>query len=111
MQSDGCIKEDSPATKRINKFVERFLWWIIGVVVMILGGLYNAAVDRITVTEERVSFLYQDKVSRAELREVAEGLRIQNDSNKKEILSQQEGLKQDILSRLDLILRVYPPKK
>jgi hypothetical protein len=110
MQTD-CVKDDSPATKRINRFVEKFAWWIIGVVVMILGGLYNAAMDRISVTEEKVAFLYQDKVSRAELREVADGLRIQSDSNKKEILSQQEGLKQDILSRLDLILRVYPPKK
>lgn len=103
-----CNK-DSTATKKINNFVERFSWWIVGIVVMILGSIYTGTTDRITSIEEKVSFLVQDKVSREELRSVTQDLRVQMDTVKTDIMSQQHSMKSDILSRLDYLLRLYPP--
>lgn len=60
--------------------------------------------DRIKALEERVSFLYQDKVSRAEFREEMTQVRLQIEATKSDIVSRQDSMKFDILGRLDLIL-------
>lgn len=71
-----------------------------------LGGfLYSDMKARLNVVEEKVSFLYQDKVSRAEFREEMNQLRTQNEANKSDILARTESTKQDILARLDLYFR------
>lgn len=109
MASEEDSKGEPTLTKKINGLIERFSWFIVTIIITILGGLYTTTIERISNTEEKVSFLMQDKVSRAELREVATDLRIQSDKNKSEILQQQSDMKGDILARLDLILKIYPP--
>ena len=103
--------DDHSATRKINHFVEKFAWWIVGIVVTMLTMVYNNTTDRIGNTEEKVAFLYQDKISRAEFREVTKELQIQAARDKKDILDQQKSMKSDILSRLDLILRVQSHKE
>lgn len=70
----------------------------------IAGIMYSDAKQRITMLEERVSFLYQDKVSRAEFREEMAQLRMQNDANKSDIIARQESTKSDILARIELLI-------
>lgn len=109
-KEESCSKTDT-LNERINRFVSKFLWWLVGVVVMIMGGIYNNTNERITSMEDKVSFLYQDKVSRAELREVTNDFRSQNEVMKAEIMAQQYETKKDILARLDFLLRLTPPPK
>lgn len=79
---------------------------IIGVglsLILTVGGImYSDMKARVTVLEEKVSFLYQDKVSRAEFKEEMNQIRMQNEANKTDILSRQESTKSDILARMDL---------
>ena len=89
-------------------------WWehtsgkiIAGAVAIILSigtMMYTDTKQRVTLLEDKVSFLYQDKVSRAEFREEMAQLRLQNDANKSDIIARQDALKSDVLQRIDMIL-------
>lgn len=92
------------ADEKISKIINKVAVGAITIIFTISGIMYSDAKQRITMLEERVSFLYQDKVSRAEFREEMSQLRLQNDANKSDIISRQESLKSDILARIDLII-------
>lgn len=77
-----------------NKLVQKFSVWLLGITIAILGFMYTDMRTRVTTLEDRVSFLYQDKISRAEFREEIGQVRLQL-----------EGTKSDILSRIDFYFR------
>ena len=80
----------------MNKFLEKTGIWLAGIAVSVAGYFWTGVTNRIQVVEDRVSHLYQDKVSRQELKEEMAIIRSQNEQNK-----------QDIISRLELILKMY----
>ena len=87
---------DNSTSARMNKWVEKFSVWIVGILVSIGGFLWTNMDTRINSLEDKVSFLYQDKVSRAELKEEMKLLRAQSEQNKN-----------DILARLELIIKLH----
>ena len=103
MAQEVCKSET--ATHRINRYVEKFAIWIVGIVISISVAVWNKAEARIDILEERVAFLYQDKVSRQELKDEMSLLRQQIDRSNAEVARGQEQLRSDILSRLELILK------
>lgn len=94
-------------TNKLNKFLSKFNYWIVIIILTISGSIYNQTLDRISKVEDQVQFLYQDKVSKEELREVSSKLTREVIELKSDITRQQNEMKSDILSRLDYILRVF----
>lgn len=88
-------------------------WWqemqgkIVGTTIAIIlsigGMLYSDTRQDIKSLEERVAFLYVDKVSRQELKEELNQLRMQNDANKSDIIARQDILRNDVLQRIDML--------
>lgn len=89
-------------------------WWdkmqnkiIAGSVAAILtigSMMYTDMKQRVYLLEDRVTFLYTDKVSKAEFKEEMAQIRLQNDANKSDIIARQDALKNDILQRMDMIM-------
>lgn len=94
--------------KKFNAIAGKIIAVGLSVLLTVGGVMYSDMKARLNVLEERVSFLYQDKVSRAEFREEMNQLRTQNEANKTDILSRQESMKLDILARLDLYFKHIP---
>lgn len=117
--NDSSNKVTEVLNDKISKISGKILTVVFSVIVAIVSMMYNDAKTRITTLEDRVSFLYQDKVSRAEFKEEMNQLRLQNEGMKSDILTRQESMKSDILARLDLLIPrisrqappvpVYPP--
>jgi hypothetical protein len=88
-------------------------WWektqdkiIAGTIAIILGigaMIYTDMKQRVYILEDKVAFLYNDKVSKAEFKEEMTQLRLQNDANKSDIIARQDALKNDILQRMDML--------
>lgn len=98
MDNNNKCSNDISTSQRINKWVEKFAVYIVGVLISIGGFFYTKMDNKVEVLQERVSHLYQDKVSRQELRDEMGLLR-----------SSQNQMKDDIIQRLELILRMLPP--
>lgn len=98
MDNNNKCSNDTSTSQRINKWVEKFAVYIVGVLISIGGFFYTKMDNKVEVLQERVSHLYQDKVSRQELRDEMGLLR-----------SSQNQMKDDIIQRLELILRMLPP--
>lgn len=92
----GRIVED-----RFNAFIGKGLTILLAIVVAVAGMAYKDIITRQSQIEDKVSFLYQDKVSRAEFREEMTQLRVQNDATKSEMLAQMRIANGDIISRMD----------
>lgn len=82
----------------------KILAGLLAIIFSVGGIMYTDSKQRMTTLEDRVSFLYQDKVSRAEFREEMQTLRMQNDANKSDIIARQDSLKSDVLARIDLLI-------
>ena len=93
------------ATQRLNKYIEKMLVWIVGIVISLGGFVWNKMDTQVDHLEEKVAILFQDKVSRSELKEEMALIRQHIDRNNVEMLSRQEQTRSDILSRLELILK------
>lgn len=106
-----AIATDHAITNKVNMFLSKFSYWIIGIVIAILGSIYTATIERISQAEQKIQYLYQDKVSKEELRVVTQDINEKVDSIKYDIMQQQSAMKSDILSRLDYLLRIYPPSQ
>lgn len=92
--------KEQPTAQRINKFIEKFSVWIVSILISIGGYMYTKIDDKLETLEERVAYLYQDKVSRQELKEEMSLLR-----------NSQNQMKDDIVQRLELILRMLPANR
>ena len=93
------------ATQRLNRYLEKFTVWIVGIVISLGGFVWNKMDTQVNHLEEKVAILFQDKVSRSELKEEMSLIRQHIDRNNVEMLSRQEQTRSDILSRLELILK------
>lgn len=96
---ENKINPQESTTHKINKFIEKFAVWIVTILVSIGGTMYTKIDNKIEMLEDRVAHLYQDKVSRAELREEMALLR-----------HNQTLMKDDIIQRLELIMRMLPSR-
>lgn len=102
-------KVNETATAKLNRWTEKFLFWILSAVLTIGGTVYNKMDTRILTLEEKVNYLNQDKVSRQELKEEMSLLRAQIERGSRDAVEQQAAMKKEIIERLDLIMRLYPP--
>lgn len=104
------VAQESQETKtpnapdRLQKLITTFAGYSLAIILGISAWSYNDIKTRISGIEERVSFLFQDKVSRAEFREEMTQMRMQIEGTKTDIIARQESTKADILSRLDLLI-------
>lgn len=89
----------------LAKISGKVLTIIAGLLISIGTMAYSNINTRITTLEDRVSFLYQDKLSRSEFSERMNQIQKQNEALKADIIARQDNMKDDILSRLDLILK------
>jgi len=106
-----CDSTKQTATQRLNKYLEKFAVWVVGIVISLGGFVWNKMDTQVNHLEEKVAILFQDKVSRSELKEEMALIRQHIDRNNVEMLSRQEQTRSDILSRLELILKFTGPIK
>lgn len=95
---------DTSAHSRITVAWEKLATWALSFIIVLLGIGYNDQKSKIERMESVVLSLQVDKVSKVELREVE--MRINNnfDLRMNELISRSASDKQDILSRIDLLL-------
>lgn len=109
-RQDNCNQSTGEtASKRINRYLEKFAVWIVGIVIALGSWAWNGMDARVTKVEDRVAFLYQDKVSRQELKDEMALIRQSMDKGNLELISRQDQMKQDIISRLELIIKFSNP--
>lgn len=89
---------------RLQRIITIIAGYAIAIILAVSWYNYTDTKDRIRGIEERVSFLYQDKVSRAEFREEMTQMRLQIEATKTDIIARQEATKSDILARIDLLI-------
>jgi len=80
------------ADRRINGYFERFAIWSGGLLIALLLLAYQDQRQQVARLEERVSFLYLDKVSKGDLKDT-----------EARIMTRIEGMQSDILARMDLL--------
>lgn len=80
------------ANSRINNYWEKFGLWACGVIIALLCLAYNDQKSRIEKMEERVQFLYIDKVNKSDLKDTEARL-----------MNRIEGMQTDILARMDIL--------
>lgn len=88
---------EAAANSRINQYWEKFGIWACTAMVGFGLLVFQDQRAQIEKLEERVNFLYQDKVSKAELKE---------EINR--ILIAQEASKSDIIARMELYFGRHP---
>lgn len=98
-------------TKKVNTFLSKFSYWIVGIVIAMGASIYNHSMERVESLERQVQILFQEKASREELKEdinrrTGEMLNLKTDFTR-----QHNEMKSDILGRLDYMLRLFPLNK
>ncbi len=77
---------------RIHSYFERLAIWACGFIIVLLGLAYNGQKAQIEKMEEKVQFLYIDKVNKSDLKDT-----------EYRIMSRIEGMQTDILARMDIL--------
>ncbi len=98
-------------TNKVNTFLSKFSYWIVGLVIAIGASVYNQSVERLESVERQVQILFQEKASREELREAINQRSGEMLNLKTDFTRQQNEMKSDILGRLDYMLRLFPPQQ
>lgn len=91
---------DTSAHSRITIIWEKAAVWALSFIIVLLGLAYNDQKTKIEKMEERVQFLYIDKVNKSELKET-----------EYRIMTRIEASQSDILARLDLYFGKFSDKK
>lgn len=110
MTSTQAISEHT-FTKKVNKFLSKFSYWIVGIVIAIGASVYNQSMERLESVERQVQILFQEKASREELKEAINQRSGEMLNLKTDFTRQQNEMKSDILGRLDYMLRLFPPQQ
>lgn len=84
----------SGADSRINNYFERLALWACGAIIALLCIGYQDQKTRVDKMEEKLQFLYLDKVSKNELKDV-----------EARIMTRIEAGNADILARIDLLIK------
>jgi len=85
---------DSVVDARINNYWEKFGLWACGAIIALLVIGYQDQKSKVDKLEEKVQLLYQEKVSKTELKDVEQRL-----------MSRIEAGNADILARIDLYFK------
>lgn len=102
--STGQTGGSANSEPRLQKIIMTVAGYAIAVIMGVAWFNYTDTKDRLKDIESKVSFLYQDKVSRAEFREEMTQVRLQIEATKSDIVARQDSMKFDILGRLDLMM-------
>lgn len=86
--------EPQDANSRINGYWERVCVWVCGCVIALLCLLYLDQKERVTTVEEKVQFLYMDKVSKQDMDKLEERLMTRIDAGNADIVARLELLRQ-----------------
>lgn len=96
---------------RLYRILINVLGFVLSLLIVIAYFSFNDLKERQARQEEKISYLYQDKVSRAEFREEINNMRFQIEGTKTDILARQadviarqDTMKSDILARIDLLI-------
>ena len=88
------VTPQNDANTRISAYWERFAIWSCGAIIALLCIGYQDQKTTIDRMEEKVQFLYMDKVGKGELKDV-----------EARIMSRIEAGNEDILARIDLLIK------
>ena len=109
MPENKCETNNNKATNVFNEMLNKISGKIIATVASVLigiaGMLYSDMNTRIKTSEDRISQLYQEKLSKEEFKSEMKEFRNSISADKADPIARIETTRQDILSRLDLILR------
>lgn len=98
--------QESNADKRINHIWERVAIGLLGVVVLWGGTQFQDLKAQNKELENKVLFLYTDKVSQPQLKDTEDRLAKQIEAFKADVKSEIGTMKSDILARLDYVLEI-----
>jgi len=107
--------EVRPKDSKWDRILLNLLGYALAFLVMFGYFGWKDIKDRQQAQEEKISYLYQDKVSRAEFREEINNMRFQiegtktdliarTESSRSDIINRQDTMKSDILARIDLLI-------
>lgn len=88
------VRQSDTADSRMNNYFERLAIWACGCIIALLCVGYQDQKSTIDKMEERLQFLYMDKVGKGELKDV-----------EARIMSRIEAGNADILARIDLLIK------
>lgn len=89
----------------LNNVYTKIIAFTFTAILALTGFMYKEVKSEIDLLNNRVNTLYTDKVSREEFKEEMALIRLQNDTNKADILDRQNQMKEDIISRIDFVIR------
>lgn len=93
------------ANNRITILWERAAVWLCGAAIALLVVVYQDMKTTVDKLEERVQFLYLDKVSKQELKELADRMDRKIDAGNADVISRINRSNEDILSKIDLMIK------
>ena len=108
---DKATPSNGDGSRKLNKIIGYVATFCVTLVFSLAASMYNDLKTRTNTLEERVSYLYTDKVSRSELNEAIQQLRMQNEANKADIINQQRLLRDDILGRISILMNIMEKTK
>ena len=108
---DKATSSSGDGSRKLNKIIGYVATFCVTLVFSLAASMYNDLKTRTNTLEERVSYLYTDKVSRSELNEAIQQLRMQNEANKADIINQQRLLRDDILGRISILMNIMEKTK
>lgn len=92
----------------LNSIYGKILAFSVTAILTLTGWMYTDMKNKIDVLDSRVNILFQEKVSRSELKDELTRIMIQNDNNKTDILYRQQQMKEDIISRMEFFMKSMP---
>ena len=108
---DKATPSNGDGSRKLNKIIGYVATFCVTLVFSLAASMYNDLKTRTNTLEERVSYLYTDKVSRSELNEAIQQLRMQNEANKADIINQQRLVRDDILGRISILMNIMEKTK
>lgn len=104
-QKPHSLRETKALKERFEKVSSKAVTIGASILIALISVVYSDMRDRVAKVEERVSFLYNDKVSRSEFLDTLKELKSEMVLNRQETDRQIQSVKTEIIDRLDLIIR------
>lgn len=103
-------QSESIFNEKFSNITTKVLLGAITVIFTIAGMMYSDVKQRTDALEDRVSFLYQDKISRDEFRMEFIELKKEMASSRMETNAKVEAMKREIIERIDLFMQLQQEK-
>lgn len=88
----------------INSGYMKVVAVVVSLIFSFIGMLYSDMKTRISVLEDRVSFLYQDKLSRSEFKEEFKVLREEITASRRDSAERIDATRTDIVERINMLI-------